>query len=113
MSAFQVIGKDRAAGEWNYDEGNHDVVWWEPIGIGIVWRGNHSLASGVIAGVGKIALKYKLDLAEAYSHLTCDGRFYYFDEKKFATVENLDFAIIFELGRILNKHGIKSINLQA
>ena len=109
VSAFQCIGKDRVAGEWKYDEGNHDVVLWEPLGIGFVWRGNHSMASGIIAGVGKISLKYIVDLTEAYAHITCDGRYYYFDGKKFALVENLDFAIIFELGRILNNHGIKSI----
>lgn len=108
VSAFQCIGENRPAGKWKYDKGNHDVVWWEPIGIGTVFRGNHSLAAGVIAGVGKIELKYTLDLADAYSHVTCDGRYYYLDGSKFAMVENLDFAIIFELGRILNNYGIKS-----
>lgn len=97
--------EDRKWGEWKYDNTNHHIITWQPIGISFVEGGNHSITSGVLKGKGKLKSKYLLNLSKIYQKVFCDGEYYYFLENgrklKLSKVGNINFAIIFEIGRLL------------
>lgn len=104
------IGENRPLGEFKYDESNHHICLWEPIGIATVWGGNHSLTSGILKCDGSLPYKHILKMSKIYESIYCDGEYYYkVDSKKkikLCKVNNLEFAIIFAMGRILDKNGI-------
>lgn len=111
---FSCIGSGRKWGSWKYHELNHLICCWEPLGIGFVGSGNHSLVSGIVEQEGKLESCEVLNIKNFYEHIFCDGEYYYFrnnsKNKKICKVQNIDFAIIYEMGRMLNERDIKYWN---
>jgi len=96
------IGKNRPAGEWKEDD-NHKIEFWWPIGIGWVKTGNHSITAGIALGEGEITDYITYDISPVYEHVECDGLFFIRkdDKKVLSLVKDVEFAAIFEIGRLM------------
>lgn len=107
VSAIVNIGQDRKNGEWKQDP-NHRIVLWLPIGIALVRGGNHSIAAGIIQGAGTIKPDEVSDISKIYDYVYCDGQNYIRKEDKqiISPVQHVEFAVIFEIGRLMVKHSI-------
>jgi len=110
VERMTLIGRDRVAGPWTYDALNHWVEVWEPLGIGWVYGGHHSIAVGVLRGEGQLVSRYRYTIAPVYAHVVCDGRVYRrcFDQEAIAPVGDMAMAAIFELGRLLLHYGMRA-----
>ena len=109
-SALARIGPGRAWGPWQYDPTNHYIEVWEPMGICWVAGGNHSIAAGIIQGTGSLPAEEVFDMRAVYPHLVCDGKHFTrrCDNKAVAKVRSIECAAIFEIGRLLLKHGLSA-----
>ena len=98
---------DIPVGGWRQDI-NHIVEYWLPIGVGFVNCGNHSIMCGIINGEGVISDYSALDISETYKHVKCDGKHYMrtSDYSIISEVSNLEFAAIYEIGRLMVEHGV-------
>ncbi|MGM1044824.1 MAG: DUF6710 family protein [Bacillota bacterium] len=102
------IGKGRNWGVWKKDEMNHNVELWLPQRIVFVIGGNHSITSGIIQGTGSLEPNYVFDTKPVYEYIYTDGIHYYRkkDNSIIAKVEVVEFAVLFEVGRIMVEKGI-------
>jgi hypothetical protein len=107
INCIAQIGQGRANGSWRQDH-NHRVELWLPIGVGWVRGGNHSITAGIIQGEGSIVSEKIYDISELYNYVYSDGEYYYRIEDLgiIAPVKNMEFAAIFEIGRIMTENGI-------
>lgn len=89
-------------GEWQQDD-NHNVIWWEPLQVGWVNSGHHSIASGIINKQGNIIPSLSFDISPVYEHVTCDGDYYYCKHSGHAIsfINSVEFAVMFEIGRLI------------
>lgn len=94
---------------WDEDSTNHQVLVWQPMGICWVKGGNHSIATGVLKGIGKIQETTITDTKKLFDNIYTDGLYYYSsnENKKICKVENVEFAAIFEIGRLMLAEGIR------
>ena len=113
INAIESIGNGRLKGVWRQDP-NHCIELWLPIGLGWVTCGNHSIAIGIIQG-GKIKPHTFYDMSSLYKYIRCDGE--YFIKNDFNTtdeiignVTSVEFAAIFEIGRLLIEKNISFID---
>ncbi len=104
INCLSNIGIDRPAGNWKQDD-NHKIEYWLPFGIGFVHGGNHSITNGIINGTGVIKKYDTYDISKIYKFIYCDGEYYRIkkDNTIFQKVNNLEFACIFEIGRLMLK----------
>lgn len=100
--ALIEIGKYNKRGAWRQDP-NHDIYMLQPVGICFVNSGNHSIAAGIVKGEGSITDYHIVDMTVLYSLMYSDGINYYrtADNSIIQEVENVEFAVIFEIGRKL------------
>lgn len=105
---ISTIGKGRSGGEWKQDEGNHFVTLWLPIRIAWVDQGNHSITAGIIQGEGTLKPTKTYDISKVYDIIYCDGEYFRLikDDSIFCEIKNIEFAAIFEIGRIMISNGI-------
>lgn len=98
------IGEGRPFGSWTQDN-NHQAVLCLPLGITFVSSGNHSITTGILNNEGVINVDKIYDLSDMYSHLYTDGVNYFrtSDDSLYAPVDNFNFAVLFEIGRIMEK----------
>jgi hypothetical protein len=103
IDAISNIGEERRWGEWKQDFKNHFVELWLPLGIAWVNGGNHSIATGIFQGNGTVKPESTYDISEYYDYIYTDGRNYFSkkDNLVIAPVEDVDFAAIFEIGRLM------------
>ncbi|MGQ7889271.1 DUF6710 family protein [Paenibacillus sp. WC2504] len=103
INSISYIGEQRSWGEWEQDNTNHYVELWLPLGIVWVRGGNHSIATGILQGVGTIKPDSTYDMKELYNHIYTDGISYFrkSDDSIIAAVEDVEFAAIFEIGRLM------------
>jgi len=89
-------------GPWKA-ELNHQVILWEPIRVGWVHGGNHSIAVGILLGRGTIPPQCTYDISPLYRYVTCDGEVYRrkSDGAIISEVASVEFAAIFEIGRLM------------
>jgi hypothetical protein len=102
------IGEGRLKGGWKQDKLNHFVDIWLPMGIAWVTNGNHSTTVGIIQGSGNIKTDRIYDISDIYNYIKCDGRnFIRLDNGKVIyPVKNIEFASIFEIGRMMKENKI-------
>ena len=115
VSTISNIGKRRSWGEWKQDYLNHYVEVWIPIGIAWVNGGNHSIAIGIIQG-GELQPTNYYNISEMYKHIRCDGKNFIrtktnwlIKDEILGPVTNVEFAAIFEIGRLLVEKKISFI----
>ncbi len=103
------IGTGRSWGEWDEDNLNHNLELWLPMRIGFVRGGNHSISSGVLQGEGKLSAKSVYDVSKLYDYIYTDGAYFYrkIDNSIISETLSVEFAVIFEVGRIISEKGIK------
>ncbi|CCF16470.1 conjugal transfer inhibition FipA domain protein [Brevibacillus laterosporus GI-9] len=108
VNSISSIGKSRPWGKWKEDTLNHYVQVLLPMGICFVEGGNHSITSGIINGEGKLIAKNVYDFSEIYNYVYTNGIQYrrLEDDSVISNVTNLEFAVIFEVGRMMLKHGV-------
>ena len=107
--SLAFIGPKRKWGKWKHDDMNHAIEYWEPIGVGWCINGNHSMVAGIIAGEGTTTTVAVRDITPLYAHVTCDGKNYLNSAgKTIGKVNSPEFAAIFEIGRLLVKHGVSA-----
>jgi hypothetical protein len=87
---------------WKQDS-NHKVWYWHPVGVGLVHNGYHSIAYGIIDGVGEVCCHHAFDLSAAYDFIKADGVHFIRlqDNKPVWQVHSPELAAIFEIGRML------------
>jgi hypothetical protein len=107
---LSFIGEGRKAGKWKEDRLNHSIDFWLPMGIGWVRGGNHSIANGIVNGEGKIYNYNAYDMSKMYKYIYCDGEYFYKkkDNSKLFPVQSIEFACIFEIGRIMHENNISA-----
>ncbi len=89
-------------GRWREDD-NHQIELWEPIGIGWVHGGNHSITAGILTGSGTVKPNFGYDIAPVYDHVVCNGRAFRrkHDGAIISEVSSIEMAAIFEIGRLM------------
>lgn len=92
-----------------FDSNNQWATYIMPIGVTIVWNGNHSTLTGILKGEGEIYPKQVCNLKEIYEYIYFDGYYYRKkdDNEIIHKAERFELGAIFELGRLLVKNGIK------
>jgi hypothetical protein len=87
---------------------NHNIELWLPLGIYWVHNGNHSPTVGIIQSEGVIVPLDVYDISELYEYIYSDGNKFYnkFDGSEFDDVNCVEFAAIFEIGRLIKEKNI-------
>lgn len=101
IRSISNIGESRYWGVWREDR-NHRIEYWEPMGIGWVHGGNHSIMAGIINGEGEVNDYVRYDYSALYQEVSCDGVSFY--NKRGDAIQGVlqpEFAVIYELGRFL------------
>lgn len=108
INCIAQIGEERKNGPWKQDY-NHWVELWLPLGVAWVNSGNHSISTGVIQGQGHIKSSKAKDINKLYDYIYIDGEYYYSfkNDEVISEVKNIDFAAIFEIGRLMKENNIK------
>ena len=108
VESISSIGESRPWGKWREDTSNHRVDVLLPMGICFVGGGNHSIASGIIHGEGTLIAKNVYDFSEVYKYVYTDGLQYkrMEDDSVISDVANVEFAAMFETGRMMLARGI-------
>ncbi|OMD58163.1 hypothetical protein BSK48_30665 [Paenibacillus odorifer] len=108
IRSISSIGVSRPWGEWKEHTSNHNTYVLLPIGVCIVVGGNHSITSGILQGEGTLKTDNVYDMSDLYNYVYTDGRHYkrIKDESLISEVSNVEFAAIFEIGRIMMNLGI-------
>jgi len=108
INCLKQIGEGREKGLWKEDKKNHFVELWMPIGIVWVNGGTHSIATGIIQGEGVIQPEITYDMTQTYAYIYSDGKHFYrkSNNKPICRVHSVEFAAIFEIGRLMVKHNI-------
>ncbi|AVK51271.1 hypothetical protein AXY43_26465 [Clostridium sp. MF28] len=111
IRALIDIGEGRKKKKWKQDFNNHFVEVWLPMGIAWVNGGNHSITMGIVQG-GELEPEYYYDISDVYKYVYCDGENFIRteDNKVIAKVTNVEFAAIFEIGRLLVEKGLSFID---
>lgn len=102
VNALLNIGQN-VGNLFEYDKINHMATYIYPIGLTIVYNGNHSTLSGILKGEGTIQANQTYDLVPTYDYMYFDG--IYFRNKM--NDEKLYKVARFEIGRILAENGIR------
>lgn len=107
IGTISKVGEGKQSGNWQQDI-NHSLELWLPVGVSWVCGGNHSIASGIIQGFGKVKPDYVCDIGRVYDYIKCDGQNYIRTEDGsiLAPVRSLEFAAIFEIGRMMKDNNI-------
>lgn len=108
VEALVNIGTGKTCGKWTQDD-NHRVSLIYPIGVGIVYGGNHSIMAGIINHEGVIAGSDIIDIREFINLYDIDGAVV--TEKATGNVVGVvkvfEFAALLELGRIVTRLGLE------
>ena len=107
INTISRIGEGRLFGSWEQDD-NHEIELWLPLGIAWVDSGNHSIATGIIQCSGTIISDCVYDISKMYDYVHCNGKDYISAQSNeiIAPVENVEFAAIFEIGRLMKNNSI-------
>lgn len=81
---------------------NHSVILWMPWRLGFVHGGNHSIASGVLAGEGRVIPDTVYDMRYLLDIISTDGYNWYMRGKICERVSDYRTAAFFEIGRLLS-----------
>ena len=88
---------------------NHMATYIYPIGLTIVYNGNHSTLSGILKGEGTIQANQTYDLVPTYDYMYFDGIYFRnkMNDEKLYKVARFEIGALYEIGRILAENGIR------
>ena len=94
---------------FEYDKINHMATYIYPIGLTIVYNGNHSTLSGILKGEGTIQANQTYDLVPTYDYMYFDGIYFRnkMNDEKLYKVARFEIGALYEIGRILAENGIR------
>jgi hypothetical protein len=96
-------------GRWEYDEANHKVYYYRPIGVGFFTNGLHSGATGILKGEGKVPAT-EVDLTPLYAAgfgiEWQDGVALAVFKDKVVPMDHPHHALLLALGEVLHRHGL-------
>lgn len=106
-NAIANIGDGKKMGSWEQDS-NHGLIVLQPWGIVCVIGGNHSIASGILGGQGKLTPTEAYDMYGLLETVKCDGRHYLETKTQKPICEMNDYRIgaLFEIGRLMRRHNV-------
>ncbi|MCL2886328.1 MAG: hypothetical protein FWF20_06015 [Betaproteobacteria bacterium] len=106
-NAIATIGFGKRQGSWSEDE-NHRVLIVLPMGVGIVFGGNHSMAAGIANGEGFVTSTEVQDLTPLYAYVQYDGLSFLriHDGAQLSQPEDEEPGMLFEIGRLMVEHGV-------
>lgn len=105
LDCLKYIGtEDRP---WKQDS-NHDIEYWFPMNIGVVYNGNHSLNCGILKETGTVALSAIKDVTAYYDYIKYHNGCYQIQcesKMSYCCVKNEQAfgGILFEIGRLLKE----------
>jgi hypothetical protein len=103
--ALENIGKTR----WKYDELNHKVYYYRPIGVGFFTNGLHSGAVGILKREGKVPAT-EVDLTPLYAAgfgiEWQDGVALAVFRDKVVPMNHPHHALLLALGEVLHRYGL-------
>lgn len=107
VDCLSSIGRARKNGGWEADQ-NHRVALLAPFGLGVVHGGNHSIATGICNGEGRLITVETLDFTPAYDHVRYDGLAFLrvCDGVVLSQPKFEEPGMLFELGRKMNELGV-------
>lgn len=105
-----TIGEGRGKGPWKQVPAEHHLECWLPFGVVWVHEGNHSIMTGIVQGTGTIETEEVYDLSQIFDDVRCDGNAFIriCDGAVLTPVRDLEFAAIFEVGRLMHKLGVSA-----
>lgn len=94
-------GIKRGEEKWSQNS-NHIAQLWLPVNVAFVKQGHHSVTAGILAGEGELIVSEVYDMKEIYEYVSTDGVNYIrtTDNKVVAPVNVVEFAAVFEIGRL-------------
>ena len=95
--------------KFQYDKLNHFSIYIYPIGLTIIYNGNHSALSGILKGEGSIYPNETYDLTPTYDYMYFDGVYFkkQSDHSILHKVSRFELGALYEIGRLLAENGIK------
>ena len=108
VNALLNIGQN-VGNLFEYDKINHIATYIYPIGLTIVYNGNHSTLSGILKGEGTIQANQTYDLVPTYDYMYFDGIYFRnkMNDEKLYKVARFEIGALYEIGRILAENGIR------
>lgn len=108
VNCLAGIGKN-VGNEFRYQKNNHMARYMYPLGLTVVYNGNHSILSGVLKGKGVIQATETYDLKLTYDYIYFDGVYFRkkIDNKKIHKVKRFELGALYEIGRLLVENGIE------
>lgn len=94
---------------FTYDKINHMATYIYPIGLTIVYNGNHPILTGILKGEGIIQANNTYDLVPTYDYMYFDGIYFRnkMNDEKLYKVSRFEIGALYEIGRILTENGIR------
>ncbi len=108
VNALLTIGEN-VGNSFRFDKINHMAIYIYPIGVTVVYNGNHSIMSGILKGEGTIQANQTYDLIPTYEYMYFDGVYFRRkdDDSKLHKVNRFEIGALYEIGRIFAENGIK------
>lgn len=102
-SSLWSINEEIQKNGFHYDSKNHDVIFFEEIGMGYVSCGNHSIAVGIIMADGVLEEIKVKKMNKIFEHIRTSerGGSYIRDDGVSIDIEDLRLAYIYELARTI------------
>lgn len=106
--ALLTIGEN-VGNSFEFDKLNHMATYIYPIGVTVVYNGNHSIVSGILKGEGTIQANQTYDLVPTYEYMYFDGVHFRCKDNNsiLHKVKRFEIGALYEMGRIFAKNGIK------
>lgn len=87
--------------DFKFIETNHMSQYFYPLGITLVYNGNHSIYSGMNKGEGHIDVKEVYDMSYLYDEFYFDGTYINNLKTKEKHKVYFEIGVLFEIGRLL------------
>lgn len=116
IRTLSEIGDDENV--WKEYPMNHFFKVFLPIGLTVVYNGNHSSNCGIIKSIGHLELAPNkpnakiYDISHLYSKLYFDGEYYRkSDTRDIIKPTRFEYGCLFEIGRIISKYDLSFLKI--
>lgn len=93
---------------FEFDKINHMATYIYPIGVTVVYNGNHSIITGILKSEGMIQANETYNLVPTYDYMYFDGVHFRSKENDsiLFKVNRFEIGVLYEMGRIFAEYGI-------
>lgn len=93
--------KNKTTNEFEYHSTNHMASYIYPLGITLVWNGNHSIYAGMVKGEGTFKATQVSDVSRQYDAMYFDGTYLVDELEGDKAKVYFEIGALFEIGRLL------------